>query len=126
MMRSKNYATAAAVGVAVAMAICASATFAEPMKELAVYKGGLGKFACDAKELGSGKSFKTTVDKTVEFDGYTYVEHYVEIKSADHPNPWNGVFLMSYVSGSKKWVRKGVDNSGERNAASSTGWNGDT
>jgi hypothetical protein len=99
---------------------------AEPMKELAVYKGSLGKFGCDAKETGSGKSFKATVDKTVEFDGNTYVERYVEMKSADHPNPWNAVFLMSYDAEGQKWVRNGVDNSGGRNAASSSGWNGDT
>ncbi len=33
---------------------------------------------------------------------------------------------MSYDAQAKRWVRNGVDNSGERNAASSTGWNGDT
>ena len=31
---------------------------ADPMKELGVYKGGLGKFSCDVKDLGSGKMFK--------------------------------------------------------------------
>ena len=35
---------------------------ADSMKELDVYKGSLGKFACDAKETGSGKAFKVTVD----------------------------------------------------------------
>lgn len=99
---------------------------AEPMKELDVYKSNLGKFACDAKETGSGKSFKATVEVTAEFDGHTYVERYVEMKSGDHPNPWNAIFLMSYDAGSKKWVRNGVDNGGARNAASSTGWNNDT
>jgi hypothetical protein len=33
---------------------------------------------------------------------------------------------MSYDPDSGKWVRNGVDNSGARNAASSTGWNGNT
>lgn len=99
---------------------------ADPMKELAVYKGSLGKFSCDARETGSGKMFKVTVDKTVEFDGHTYMERYVEAKSADHPNPWNGVFLMSYDPASSRWVRNGIDNSGARNAASSAGWSGDT
>ena len=103
-----------------------SSAFAEPMTELAVYKSSLGKFSCDSKETGSGKSFKVTVEKTVEFDGHTYVERYVETKSADHSNPWNAIFIMSYDSASKRWVRNGVDNSGERNAASSSGWNGDT
>ena len=103
-----------------------SCAFAEPMKELAVYKSSLGKFTCVAKEIGSGKSFKTTVEKSVDFDGYTYLERYVEVKSADHPNPWDGVFLMSYDPASNRWVRNGIDNSGERNAASSSGWNGDT
>jgi hypothetical protein len=102
------------------------ASKADPMKELDVYKGGLGKFSCDAKETGSGKAFKVTVDKTVEFDGHTYLERYVEMKSADHPSPWNAVFLMSYDSATQKWVRNGVDNSGNRNAASSSGWNGET
>lgn len=55
----------------------------------------------------------------------TYLERYVEAKSADHPNPWNAVFLMSYDTDSKRWVRNGVDNSGSRNAASSSGWIGD-
>jgi len=103
-----------------------SSAFAEPMKELAVYKGSLGKFSCEAKETGSGKTFKTTVEKSADFDGNTYLERYVEIKSADHPNPWNGIFLMSYDPATNRWVRNGIDNSGERNAASSAGWNGDT
>jgi hypothetical protein len=104
----------------------ATASYADSMKELAVYKGSLGKFGCDAKETGSGKAFKVTVDKTVEYDGNTYVERYTETKSADHPSPWNAVFLMSYDPATQKWVRNGVDNSGNRNAASSSGWNGDT
>ena len=119
-------AKAFGVAASIVLAGFAVSSSADPMKELAVYKGSLGKFACDAKETGSGKTFKVTVDKTVEFDGNTYVEHYVEMKSADHPSPWNAVFIMSYDPSSKKWVRNGVDNSGERNAASSSGWNGDT
>ena len=103
----------------------ATLSSAEPMKELMVYKSGLGKWVCDAKETGSGKAFKAVVEKTVEFDGNTYVERYYELANADHPNPWKGVFLMSYDPKSKRWVRAGVDNSGERNAASSSGWNGD-
>lgn len=114
------------ITASIVLAGFAMASNAEPMKELDVYKGSLGKFACDARETGSGKAFKATVDKTVEYDGYTYVERYVEMKSADHPSPWNAVFLMSYDSASQKWVRNGVDNSGNRNAASSSGWNGDT
>lgn len=103
-----------------------SSAFAEPMKELAVYKSSLGQFNCEAKETGSGKTFKATVEKSADFDGNTYLERYVEIKSADHPNPWDGIFLMSYDPATKRWVRNGIDNSGERNAASSAGWNGDT
>lgn len=115
------------IGIVATLLIAASfSAFADPMKELAVYKGSLGKFACDAKETGSGKAFKVSVDKTVEFDGNTYLERYVETKSADHPSPWNAVFLMSYDPDAKRWVRNGVDNSGGRNAASSSGWNGDT
>jgi hypothetical protein len=114
------------ITASIVLAGIAVVSSAEPMKELAVYKDSLGKFACDAKETGSGKTFKATVDKTVEYDGNTYVERYVEMKSADHPSPWNAVFLMSYDPASQKWVRNGVDNSGERNAASSSGWNGDT
>ena len=104
----------------------ATISSAEPMKELAVYKGGLGKWACNAKETGSGKAFKAVVEKTVEFDGHTYLERYYEIANPDHPNAWKGVFIMSYDPQSKRWVRNGIDNSGERNAASSSGWNGDT
>ena len=95
---------------------------AAPIKELEVFKAGLGKWNCDAKELGSGKSFKTTIENSVEFDGYTYVEKYTEMKSSDHPSPWSAVFIMSYDGDSKRWVRNGVDNSGGRNAASSAGW----
>ena len=117
-----------AIGVAASLVLAgfATASNADPMKELAVYKGSLGKFGCDAKETGSGKAFKVTVDKTVEYDGHTYVEHYTEAKSGDHPSPWNAVFLMSYDPATQKWVRNGVDNSGNRNAATSSGWNGDT
>lgn len=116
------------IGIAGALLLAAGITpaSAEPMKELGVYKDGLGKYACDAKETGSGKAFKARVEKTVEFDGNTYVERYIETKSADHPNPWNAVFLMSYDPATGKWVRNGVDNSGARNAASSSGWKGDT
>lgn len=96
------------------------------MKELDAYKGGLGKWACDAKELGSGKTFKATIENSVEFDGYTYVEKYTEFKSADHPSPWSAVFLNSYDEDTKRWVRNGLDNSGGRNAASSSGWKNDT
>lgn len=103
-----------------------SCAFGEPMKELSVYKSSLGKFNCVAKETGSGKSFKTIVEKSVDFDGHTYLERYVEVKSADHPNPWNGIFLMSYDPATSRWVRNGIDNSGQLNAASSSGWNGDT
>jgi hypothetical protein len=115
------------IGIVTALVMGISgAVCADPMKELAVYKSSLGKFGCDAKELGSGKMFKATVDKTVDFDGHTYLERYVEMKSADHPSPWNAVFIMSYDPSSQKWVRNGVDNSGARNAASSSGWNGDS
>jgi hypothetical protein len=99
---------------------------AEPMKELAVYKSSLGKFSCDVKDLGSGKMFKGIVEKTVEFDGNTYIERYSEVANADHPNAWKAIFIMSYDPQSKRWVRNGVDNNGERNAASSSGWSGDT
>lgn len=98
---------------------------AAPAPELDVYKSSLGKFACEARETGSGKTFKTQVEKTV-LDGYIYMERYTETKSADHPEPWNAVFLMSYDAAAKKWVRNGVDNSGERNAGTSAGWQGDT
>jgi len=116
-----------AIGISgiLVLAFSLTSAFAEPKKELAVYKSSLGKFSCDAREIGSGKSFKATVEKTAEFDGHTYVERYVEMKSADHPNPWDGIFIMSYDPASNRWVRNGIDNSGERNAASSSGWNGD-
>lgn len=117
---------AVALAASMVLAGFAETGTADTMKELDVYKGSLGKFACDAKETGSGKTFKATVDKTVEFDGNTYVEHYVEMKSADHPSPWSAIFIMSYDPAAQKWVRNGVDNSGNRNAASSSGWNGDT
>ncbi len=91
-------------------------------QELDAYKGGLGKWNCDAKETGSGKTFKATIENSVEFEGNTYVEKYTEFKSADHPSPWSAVFIMSYDEGTKRWVRNGVDNSGGRNAASSAGW----
>jgi hypothetical protein len=115
------------LGIAASIALggYALASHADAAKELEVYKGSLGKFACNAKETGSGKQFKVTVEKTVEFD-HTYVERYTEAKSADHPNPWNAVFLMSYDPATKMWVRNGVDNSGERNSGTSTGWQGDT
>jgi len=116
------------IGIAGALLLSAGITSAsaEPMKELDVYKASLGKFSCNAKETGSGKTFKARIDKTAEIDGHTYVERYTEMKSADHPNPWSAIFLMSYDPDSGKWVRNGVDNSGARNAASSTGWNGNT
>ncbi len=42
----------------------ATVSSAEPMKELMVYQSGLGKWACDAKETGSGKAVKAVVEKT--------------------------------------------------------------
>ena len=120
------HATAAASVAALLLALTCGSAQAEPMKELAVYKGSLGKFSCDVKELGSGKMFKGVVEKTVEFDGNTYVEHYAEVANADHPSAWKSIFIMSYDPQAKRWVRNGVDNNGDRNAASSTGWSGDT
>lgn len=93
---------------------------------LDTYKGGLGKWACDVKSLGSGKTYKATIENTVEFDGNTYVEKYTEFRNADYQNPWSAIFLMSYDEASGRWVRNGVDNSGGRNAASSSGWQGKT
>jgi hypothetical protein len=95
---------------------------AGPMKELDAYKGGLGKWNCEAKELGSGKSFRAIIENSAEFDGHTYVEKYAEVANPDHPNAWKAVFIMSYDAQSNRWVRHGVDNSGERNAATSAGW----
>jgi len=69
--------------------------------------------------------FKGIVDTTVEFDGNTYVERYMEVANADHPSAWKSIFIMSYDSQAKRWVRNGVDNNGDRNAATSSGWNGD-
>jgi len=105
----------------------AAALQAAPVKEIEeAYKGALGKWNCEAKELGSGKLFKATAEFSAEFEGNTYVEKYTEYKSADHPNPWSAVFIMTYDPESKRWVRNGVDNSGGRNAASSAGWQNDT
>jgi hypothetical protein len=99
---------------------------AEPMKELAVYKGSLGKWACDARQTGSGTKFKAFIEYSVEFDGHTYIERYTEAANDVYRNPWKGIFLMSYDAETRRWVRNGVDNSGARNAATSSGWNGDT
>jgi hypothetical protein len=109
-----------------ALAVFAPASRAEPMKELSAYKRGLGKWMCNAKELGSGKTFKAAIDLSADFDGHTYIERYYETKSAAHPNPWKAIFIMSYDAKAQRWVRNGVDNAGERNAASSSGWKGDT
>lgn len=115
-----------AIAGAVLLSAGIASVSAEPMNELDVYRESLGNYDCNAKDNGSGKTFKARVERTVEFDGHTYVERYIEMKSADHPNPWDAVFLMSYDPDSGKWVRNGVDNSGARNAASSTGWKGNT
>jgi hypothetical protein len=88
----------------------------------AAFKGALGKWDCDAKELGSGKAFKATAEVSSEFGGATFIEKYTEQKSADHAQPWSAVFLMSYDDSKKHWVRHGVDNSGGTNAATSSGW----
>ncbi len=121
----KRYRIAGTAG-ALLLAAGMTTALAEPAIELNVYEESLGKFACDAQETGSGKKFKVRVEKTVEFDGHTYLERYVEMKSPDHLNPWNAVFLLSYDRDSGKWVRNGIDNSGARNAASSSGWIGNT
>ena len=110
----------------IALATMAAITVAEPMKELDAYKKNVGNWSCDAKEPESGKPYKAGIDITNEFDGFTYVERYYEIANTDHPNAWKAIFILSYDAQAKRWVRNGVDNSGERNAASSSGWNGDT
>lgn len=112
-----------AISAAILLAACAGISKADSNKELGIYKGNLGKSNCEGKVVGSGKMFKATVEHTVEFDGNTYMERYTEMKSADHQNPWKGIFLMSYDPDTKRWVR---NNGGVRNAASSSGWNGDT
>lgn len=117
---------AARVTVSLLFGALTVSAHAEPMKELAVYKNGLGKWTCDAKEVGSGKAFKAAVEFSVEFDGNTYVERYTEVATPDRPSPWKGIFLMSYDPQSQRWVRNGIDNAGMRNAASSSGWNDNT
>jgi hypothetical protein len=121
-----NASHAAGVAVSLLLGTLIASAHAEPMKELAVYKNGLGKWSCDAKEVGSGKAFRAVAEFSVEFDGNTYIERYSEIASSDHPNAWKGIFIMSYDPQSQRWVRNGVDNSGERNAASSSGWSDNT
>ena len=111
---------------AAALAACAFVAIAAPMKELESYKRGLGKWTCDTKELASGKTFKAQVHISAELDGNTYVERYVEFANTRHTGPWKAIFLMSYDPKSQKWVRNGVDNNGERNSASSSGWKDDT
>ena len=103
--------------------VVAASAHAEPMKELEAYRNGLGKWTCDAKEIGSGKAFKATAEFSVELDDNTYMERYAEIANSERPNPWKGIFIMSYDPQSQRWVRNGVDNSGMRNAATSGGWN---
>jgi len=115
-----------AVAVSALLACGVSIGNAEPMKELEVYKGGLGKWMCNAKEVGSGKTFRAIAEFSVEFDGQTYIERYYEVASADHPSAWKGIFLMSYDAQAQRWVRNGLDNSGVRNAASSVGWKDNT
>ena len=123
-MRHDQVAVLSVVGIVSVFALASAQ--AEPMKELAAaYKGGLGKYSCDVKDLGSGKKFKSIVEKTVDFDGNTYVERYMEVANADHPSAWKSIFIMSYDPQAKRWVRNGVDNNGERNAASSSGWQRD-
>ena len=99
---------------------------AEVAPELDAYRGKTGRFECDARETGSGKTFKAYVENEVAYDGNTFVERYYEVPSADHPQAWKAIFLMSYDAQASRWVRNGVDNAGQRNAASSSGWKGDT
>lgn len=118
-----KFLRAAITGV---LAACTAAAISAPMKELETYKRGLGKWSCDAKELASGKTFKAQIHLTAELDGNTYVERYVEIANPKHTGPWKAIFLMSYDPKVQKWVRSGVDNNGERNAATASGWKDDT
>jgi len=120
-----NYG-ATAVAVSFLLAVPPLVASADAMKELGVYKDGVGTWACDAREVESGNGFKAVVEKTVDFDGNTYIERYYEIANPDHPNAWKGIFIMSYDPQSQRWVRNGIDNSGERNVASSSGWHGNT
>ncbi len=62
--------------VAAGLLVAGLAAQAEAMKELDVYAGNVGKWDCDAKEVGSGKAFKAGLEYTREFDGHTYVERY--------------------------------------------------
>jgi hypothetical protein len=121
-----NETAVLAVATSVLLMASPNACHAEPMKELAVYKDNLGKWNCDAKDLGSGKSFKAVAEYTTEFDGNTYIERYYEMGSSDHPNPWKGILLMSFDPKAGRWVRTGLDNSGNPIAASSSGWNENT
>lgn len=121
-----NVSHAVGIAASVLVGFLSAAASADPAKELDIYKPALGKWTCDAKEVESGKAFKSIIELSVDFDGNTYIERYWEIANPDHPNAWKAIFIMSYDSQSKRWVRNGVDNSGERNAASSSGWNNNT
>jgi len=121
-----NASHAVGIAASVLVGVLSAPASADPIKELELYKSALGKWNCDAKEVESGKAFKAVAEFSADFDGNTYIERYWEIANADHPNAWKAIFIMSYDSTSKRWVRNGVDNSGERNAASSSGWNKNT
>jgi len=99
---------------------------ADVAPELDAYRGKTGRFECDAQETGSGNKFKAYVENEVAYDGHTFVERYYEVANPDHPQAWKAIFLMSYDPQAKRWVRNGVDNAGQRNAATSSGWKGDT
>ena len=103
-----------------------SFSHADVAPELNAYRGKTGRFECNAQETGSGKTFKAYVENEVAYDGHTFVERYYEVASPDRPQAWKAIFLMSYDTQARRWVRNGVDNAGQRNAASSSGWNGDT
>jgi hypothetical protein len=120
--------TVAAINVSLLMLVAGTSPLsrAEVAPEMDAYRGKTGRFECSAQETGSGKTFKAYVENEVAYDGHTFVERYYEVPSAERPQAWKAIFLMSYDEKARRWVRNGVDNAGQRNAASSSGWKGDT
>ncbi len=99
-------------------------SFAAPPPELENYRWAVGQYSCAGETRGEGShSFTATFSLTRALNGGVYVERYVEAKSAQHPNPFSVMYLWTYDTQNKRYVRNGVDGDGGRYEQTATGWN---
>ena len=102
--------------------VSSSVVLGDPPKQVDDYQWAAGTWKCKGQASDPPHPFTATFTLTREMEGAAYVEKWVEDKSAQHTQPYSVTYLWTYDPKSNMYVRNGVDNSANRIAQSSSGW----